>query len=226
MTALGTGKERVPKILVTGFNRFGKLEFNPTEQMMVEVRRSCEQLTGCRVVAAVLPTEFDASGRRLRELLGEHEPDSLLGFGVSAKAGAFLLERFAVNIDDAREPDNAGHAPAGRPIVPGGPAAYVSTLPLERIHRALERARVPVAYSNHAGTYVCNHVFYLACHEMRGRPCGFVHVPLEWDVSKDASAPVNVAKGAVVCIEALAALAAHGPGGPRNPGLGPLVRGA
>jgi pyroglutamyl-peptidase len=59
--------------------------------------------------------------------------------------------------------------------------AYWSTLPLERFQKQLERRKIPVSYSNHAGTYLCNHIFYVARHEIERLGnralCGFVHVP-------------------------------------------------
>ena len=45
-------------------------------------------------------------------------------------------------------------------IVPDGPAAYFSTLPIKRIVMRLMAAGIPAQVSNSAGTFVCNHVFY------------------------------------------------------------------
>jgi pyroglutamyl-peptidase len=66
-------------------------------------------------------------------------------------------------------------------IAADGPTAYTSTLPLEIMLSALADREVPVVISNHAGAYLCNHVFYVVRHflEQSGRasPCGFIHVP-------------------------------------------------
>jgi pyroglutamyl-peptidase len=200
------------RILVTGFDRFGKLEFNPTERALDEVRGLANSLEGCELVVEVLPTEFVAAGERVRQLLVANQPDAFLGFGVAPRAQSFLLERFALNIDDAREPDNAGLAPAGIPIVAAGPAAYRSTLPLEELFEALGKTRIPVAYSNHAGSFVCNHVFYVARHHVETAcprlACGFVHVPLEVPQQPGGEPasplpPMSVAAGMLTCIEAV-----------------------
>ena len=68
------------------------------------------------------------------------------------------------------------------PVVPGGPVAYWSTLPVKVIVRALRQRGIPASVSPTAGTFVCNHVFYGLMHELakngnqvRG---GFIHVPL------------------------------------------------
>jgi pyroglutamyl-peptidase len=90
------------------------------------------------------------------------------------------LERVAINLDDARIPDNAGRQPVDRPVVRGGPAAYFSTLPLKSMREALQLAGIPVEVSQTAGTFVCNHVFYGLMHQLRHRSGirgGFVHLP-------------------------------------------------
>jgi pyrrolidone-carboxylate peptidase len=58
-----------------------------------------------------------------------------------------------------------------------------------------------VAISNHAGAYLCNHVFYVARHflEQRGRavPCGFIHLPQASD--DEPGLPLAVLMDAVNC---------------------------
>ena len=91
------------------------------------------------------------------------------------------LERVAINIDDARIPDNDGNQPIDLPVVAGGPAAYFATLPIKAAVAALRGAGIPAAVSNSAGTFLCNHVFYGLMHEASRRDnafrAGFLHVP-------------------------------------------------
>ena len=74
-----------------------------------------------------------------------------------------------------------GARPIDAPIVPGGPAAYLATLPVRAAVTALQAAGLPAQLSMSAGTFVCNHVFYGLMHlaATRGRPFrgGFLHVP-------------------------------------------------
>jgi pyroglutamyl-peptidase len=102
--------------------------------------------------------------------------------GVAGGPGLISIERVALNIDDCHLPDNAGVAPTGQLIAPHGPTAYWSTLPLEHMSQELKQRGVSVRFSNYAGAFVCNHVFYVARYtiEQRGKstPCGFVHIPL------------------------------------------------
>lgn len=180
-------------ILLTGFEPFGSVTRNPSGSIVEHVRSSA---TGAfaGVAGEVLPTAFAAAGERLRNLIRAHRPQAILCLGVAAERSAIDLERIALNLDDAERPDNAGAAPRGRPIVPEGPVAYRSTLPLDAMHAALQAAGCPVRLSNHAGTFVCNHVFYVARHEVErlglvqagaAVPCGLVHVPLPVEAETD-----------------------------------------
>jgi pyroglutamyl-peptidase len=173
-------------ILLTGFEPFGSVTRNPSGSI-VEHARARPTGAYAGVVAEVLPTAFAAAGERLRALIRTHRPEAILCLGVAAERSAIELERIALNLDDAERPDNGGAAPRGRPIVAEGPVAYRSTLPLAALHAALQAAGFPARFSNHAGTFVCNHAFYVARHEVArlglervgpAVPCGLVHVPL------------------------------------------------
>jgi pyroglutamyl-peptidase len=103
--------------------------------------------------------------------------------GQAGGRSALSLERIAININDARIADNAGQRPLDAPVVPGGPAAYFSTLPIKAMLRALQQAGVAAEVSQTAGTFVCNHVFYGLMHALatqrgfKGTRGGFIHVP-------------------------------------------------
>lgn len=169
------------KVVLTGFEPFGDQEVNPS-QVVVEALLEHACAAGCQdLYASVLPVAYRAAGTAVSELIAAVEPDAVLCLGLAAASDALSLERVALNLDDAKPPDNAGETRMGQHIVPNGPVAYWSTLPLEHIREALEVQGIPVRFSNHAGTYVCNHVFYTARHELVRRgshaPCGFVHLP-------------------------------------------------
>ena len=94
------------------------------------------------------------------------------------QAGGFAtieLERVAINVQDARIPDNSGAQPIDEPVVAGGPAAHFSSLPIKAAVAAVQAAGIPASVSQSAGTYSCNHVFYRLRH--LGAHGGFVHVP-------------------------------------------------
>ncbi|WP_297801812.1 pyroglutamyl-peptidase I [Arenimonas sp. GDDSR-1] len=166
------------KILMTGFDAFGGESINPS---WLSVQRVCQEDTdGLQLIGACLPTEFSASLARLQELVECHRPDLVIAVGQAGGRSAISLERIAINIDDARIPDNAGWQPIDEPIHPAGEAAYFSTLPIKAIVHALRSEGIPAEVSNSAGTYVCNHVFYglmHLCRHIPGMRAGFVHIP-------------------------------------------------
>jgi pyroglutamyl-peptidase len=115
----------------------------------------------------------------------------------------------AINVDDARIPDNSGQQPVDTPVLAGGPAAYFTTLPVKAMLQALRNADVAAEVSQTAGTFVCNHVFYGLMHAMRRRPAvrgGFVHVPFlpEQATAGQPSLPLAVQVDAVATMIAVA----------------------
>lgn len=167
-------------ILLTGFEPFGGDATNPS---IDAARRAAELLNGSghAAIAVELPCVFSAAPAAVRRMLARHKPEVVLCVGLNAGSAAVRLERAALNIIDARMDDNAGQAPVDVPVLPGGPAAYFTKLPIKRSLAALQAERIPAEVSQSAGTFVCNQVFYLLMHELvgasAGKRGGFVHVP-------------------------------------------------
>jgi len=165
-------------VLLTGFEPFESEKVNPS---WLAVRRLHGRvIRGHRIVARRLPTTFARSLPELRRLLRRFHPSLVICVGQAGGRAEITPERVALNLQDARIPDNAGRMPREQPVVPGGPAAYWSTLPVRSIVRALKQRGIPAAPSLSAGTFVCNHVFYGLLHELAagGRARGgFIHVP-------------------------------------------------
>ena len=170
-----------PTVLLTGFDPFGGETVNPS-WLAVQALHG-RRVAGHRVIAAQLPTVFDAAPQRLQDLLRAHRPAVVICVGQAGGRAALSLERVAINLNDARIPDNAGAQPIDTPTAPGGPAAYFSTLPIKTMLLALQRRGVPAEVSQTAGTFVCNQVFYALMHllatqnEAKGMRGGFIHVP-------------------------------------------------
>lgn len=165
-------------VLVTGFEPFGGAARNPSQ----EIARALDgrRVSGWTLRGAVLPCVFGASREELLRLLRLHRPRVVLCLGLAAGRPAITPERVAINVDDARLPDNRGAQPVDVPVVRRGPAAYWSRLPIKAIVAALQERGFPAAVSQTAGTFVCNHVFYGLMHALRRRPGvrgGFIHVP-------------------------------------------------
>lgn len=164
-------------ILLTGFEPFGGETINPSWQIASALHG---HLVGeAQVVAVQLPTVFQEALGALDSALAAHRPQMVVALGQAGGRTEISVERVAINVDDARIPDNARQQPVDAPVVSGGPAAYFSTLPIKSVVAALHRAGVPASVSQTAGTFVCNHVFYGLQHRLVGSGVrsGFVHVP-------------------------------------------------
>lgn len=166
------------KVLITGFNPFGGESKNPAFEA---VKRLPDGFENIEIVKVEVPTEFYESVRVLRHHVEKERPDLVICVGQAGGRAAVSIERVAINIDDARIPDNAGNQPLDEAIVENGPAAYFSTLPIKAMANAIREGGIPATVSNSAGTYVCNHIMYGLMHmidtSFPGTRGGFIHVP-------------------------------------------------
>lgn len=167
-------------ILITGFEPFGGDAANPSWPAAVGAVELL-QASGTAAVAVELPCAFGTSGPALQQAIEQYQPSVVIAVGLAGGRSNVSIERVAINVDDARIPDNAGDSPVDTPVVSEGPAAYFSTLPVKAAFAALRDAGVPAEVSNTAGTFVCNHIFYELMHQLRSESGrvkgGFVHVP-------------------------------------------------
>lgn len=170
------------RVLVTGFEPFEQDILNPSWEVARALHGAV--VDGAEVHAVQLPCVFGRAIERLDAALAEVRPTLVVGLGLAGGRADWTPERVAINVDDARIPDNAGGRPIDAPVVSGGPVGYFSTLPIKAIVHALRDAGVPASVSQTAGTFVCNHVFYALMHRLATVPAlagargGFVHVPL------------------------------------------------
>jgi pyroglutamyl-peptidase len=166
------------KALVTGFEPFGGDRINPSFEALRQLPRRLGEID---IATASLPVAFGTALPVLRAAIAAAAPEIVLGVGLAGGRAALSLERVAINLDDARIPDNDGDQPIDRPVAAGGPAAYFTTLPIKAAVAALRDGGLPAIVSNSAGTFLCNHVFYGLMHETVRRGgiirAGFLHVP-------------------------------------------------
>lgn len=177
-----------PTVLLTAFESFGGAVRNPSWDA---AQRLAETWDGPADLAVErLPVVFAETRARLAAAVVEHRPTVVVATGLAAGRSAVNPERVAVNVLDARIPDNAGAQPVDEPIDPNGPAAAFSTLPIKRIVRDVRAAGVPASVSNTAGTFTCNQAFYelMSLAAQGGFRAGFVHVPATPDTAGDGPA--------------------------------------
>src|SRR2546423_1461249 len=107
-------------ILVTGFEPFGGMGYNPS----AEIARVLDgaEIGGRRVVGRLLAVDFAQHRIELETLFGEIDPALYIGFGLATGEDMIRIERFGVNLADFAIADNAGARHEGRAIEMEGPA--------------------------------------------------------------------------------------------------------
>lgn len=166
------------QILITGFEPFGGETINPSWEA---VRLLPDTVGGYALRKLRLPVSFVSAIRELEQSVRDNPPAAIVCIGQAGGRSAVTPERIGINLMDARVPDNDGFSPVETPIVPGGPDAYFSTLPVTAMVQAMREAGVPAQASLSAGTYVCNSLLYGTLHFLAQNglkiPAGFIHVP-------------------------------------------------
>jgi len=164
-------------ILLTGFEPFGGEPINPSWEVAQAL--AGDMIGSVRIESVQLPCVFAQAPQALQEALTHFSPLAVLCLGQAEGRSEVTPERIAINVMQARIPDNAGAQPQEAPVVANGPTAYFSGLPLTRIMHHLREQTIPASISNTAGTFVCNQVFYWLQHTWgrADRRSGFVHLP-------------------------------------------------
>jgi len=200
----------VTRVLLTGFDPFGGSAVNPSWQAVSLA--AADPPPGLTVTTARLSCVFGTALDELRAAVDRDDPEVVVCVGEAGGRPGITVERVAINVDDARIPDNAGQRPVDGPVVEGGPAAYFSTLPVKRCVAAVRAAGIPASVSQTAGTFVCNHVFYGLAHLIATeRPAlrgGFVHVPYLPEQVVDRAEPSLPAATVAEALRAIAIAAA------------------
>jgi pyroglutamyl-peptidase len=162
------------RVMLTGFEAFNNASLNPSQEVVERIRHNSI------IIKKILPVTFASAARQLTEMIDLYEPEVVLALGQSEGRVQITPERIAINLDDAKIADNAGEIPVERKILEAGPDAYFTTLPIVKIVDRLQRSGIPAAISLSAGTFVCNHIFYMLQHHCKERNIlsGFIHLPL------------------------------------------------
>ncbi len=166
-------------VLLTGFEPFDGGTINPS----AEIVRALEGRTigGLRVTGRVYPVSMQRISGAIGAALQETKPQIVVSLGLAGGEPVIRLERVGVNLVDFPVADNDGALLKDAKIVPNGPDAFASTLPMRAIHAALLHAGIPARLSNTAGAYLCNACLYLTGAALKERGSnatfGFIHLP-------------------------------------------------
>ncbi|MCX8168796.1 MAG: pyroglutamyl-peptidase I [Candidatus Methanomethylicia archaeon] len=165
-------------VVLTGFEPYGSEIYNPSGELAKKLNGRI--IMGEEIIGRVLPVSYSKVKDLLKDLILNFKPKVLLSLGLAPRTSCIRIERIAINIMDSG-PDNDGYNPIDEPIVPGGPAAYFSTLPIKTIVKRLIEFGIPAYVSNSAGTFLCNCVMYLGLHLIKefnvNCKAGFIHIP-------------------------------------------------
>lgn len=191
-------------VLLTGFAPFGGATVNESWDA-VRLAAPLLRSASLAVETLELPVEFGRAGELLADAVRKHRPSLVIAVGLAAGRTGITPERVAINVRDARIPDNAGAGPVDEPVAAEGPVGYFSGLPIKAMVAALTADGVPGSVSQTAGTYVCNDVFYALQHllatdaDLAGTRGGFIHVPAAdvLDVPATAQALVRMVEVAL-----------------------------
>ena len=161
--------EQTHRILLTAFEPFGGASVNTSLEVL---NRLPDRIGGWQATKAVLPVVF---GRAAEEAL-HHPADLIVLLGEAGGRTLVTPELNAKNVRNARIPDNAGQQPDHAIILPDGPEAYHTAVPVERIAEQMQAEGFEIAASDDAGAFVCNDTYFQV--GMGSRiPTVFIHVP-------------------------------------------------
>ena len=199
------------KVLITGFDKFGGESINPSNLC---VNSLTDIIDNIEIKKITLPTVFKDSSRVLEENIDSFSPNIVICIGQAGGRSKITPERIAINIDDARIPDNIGNSPIDEVIRKDGENAYFSTLPIKAIVNELNKNNIPSAISNTAGTFVCNHIMYeslyLASKKYPKIKAGFIHIPyIEEQVKDKPNMPFMKKEDIIIALELIIKTAAN-----------------
>ncbi|MEM7121312.1 MAG: pyroglutamyl-peptidase I [Pseudomonadota bacterium] len=169
-------------ILLTGFEPFGTTPINPAEKVAKFL--DGDEIDGARVVSRIVPSAFFTCIDAVCAAIEEVRPETVVMMGEYGGRAMLTVERIAQNLNDGTRyklADNKGRATQGEPTVPGGPAAYYTTLPMRAMVQAMRDAGIPSDISDVMGTFCCNHLMYGVMHHITVNRldirAGWIHLP-------------------------------------------------
>lgn len=197
------------KVLITGFDPFGGEQINPAYEA---VKQLPDIIAGAEIIKLEIPTAFVRSIRVVEEAIRKYQPDIVINVGQAGGRSCVTIEQTAVNLADARIPDNDGDQPVDQLLQQDGENAYFTTLPIHAMVKRIREGGLPCFVSYTAGTYVCNAIMYKVQYLIHRHNwpirVGFIHVPYicQQVVDKPNGTPcmslTDIAKSLAYAVEA------------------------
>lgn len=170
-------EQTLQKLLITGFDPFGGKHISPSWEA---VKSLPDHIGRFSVTKLQIPTVYGLAAQTVLAKADQISPSVIICVGQAAGLKTIAAELVGINLRYADIADNHGTICKDSPIVPGGPNAYFSTLPVRAMADAISAKQIPASVSCSAGTFVCNDVLYTLLHHYAGtdtKVC-FIHVPL------------------------------------------------
>ncbi|MBT1178193.1 pyroglutamyl-peptidase I [Bifidobacterium vespertilionis] len=196
-------------VLITGFDPFGGEKVNPAFE---SVKLLPDTIAGADIVKLEVPTVYTRSATVLEEAMDRVKPDIVICVGQAGGRSTLTVERVAINLAEARIPDNDGEQPLDQPLREDGDTAYFASVPVKAMVQNIRDHGLPAFVSYTAGTFVCNSIMYnllyLIDRKFPGVKGGFIHVPYEPGqlIDKPNGTPSlpleTIAKGLEAAVEA------------------------
>ena len=163
-------------LLVTGFEPFYIYDVNPS-QLIVEAINGTV-INNITVIGSILPVNFSESVTQITSEIDRYNPVLVLSLGLNGEARMVQVENLGINIRKRPRSDPFWFIP--KRLDPEGPFLLRTLLPTIDMVSAIRSQGIPARNSMHAGTYVCNAVFYHTLRYIEHNkqiPMGFIHVP-------------------------------------------------
>lgn len=170
------------RILITGFEPYW--DYHENSSWEVAKILSSYKSEAFEIVTEQMPVSFSHVADALHKAIANHNPDLIVLLGQSGGSERIKLERFALNLMDAKICDNDGYCPDEELIYEDKPAALRTSLPIKKLCTAIENQDIKVKISNSCGLYVCNRVYYealIACSNNPSMNAIFIHLPFYED---------------------------------------------
>ncbi len=172
-----------PRVLVSGFDPFGRAGSNPSWDIAQAVVNNL-QAQGIEASPCLLPTSYQRSLPALEKCLAEFgEADLVISLGAGLCNVKWETRTFNRNHD--RGPDNDGVSRRRQSIDPLGPRELGLRLNYSAMWCGLSAEEKKITMiSTNPDTFVCNHLAYQYSLKNPTQMFGFIHVPSEGCLKK------------------------------------------
>ena len=178
--------KRPIRCIVAGFDPFGSATFNPSGEIAMAFPDliTVPNFPDIPIEKLLLPTCCSESWKVLKAALKNFPDEDLVVViaGLNQGGKSLHIERTAFNMRKYRIADNNGHQHPASKIYWSEGDRYRTRVPVFRIAHVLKKNGFPCEISDHAGTFVCNEIYFRALsHQAEHKNVKstlFIHLPL------------------------------------------------